>query len=89
MRTFFKEGFGILGGALGTNLGAGFGLGVVAILGLGPFGLFVAVFICASVVGIIGMEIGKGFGGRIYDAGSRLDGRVYHSMDELVGALND
>jgi hypothetical protein len=64
-------------------------LGIVAILGLGPFGLFVTVFICASAGGIAFMEGGKWFGEKIYDVGNRLGGRVYHSMDELAGSLNE
>ncbi len=56
---------------------------------LGPFGAFVVVFIIASAGGIIGMEAGKWFGDRIYDVGDSLNSRVYHSMDELIGAINE
>jgi hypothetical protein len=90
MRRFFEEGFGVVGGAIGTKAGAAIG-GIIAltILGLGPFGFFVTVFIFASLGGISFMEGGKWFGGRIYDIGDSLSGRVYNSMDELVGSLND
>ena len=33
--------------------------------------------------------VGEGFGDKIYDVGSRLGGRVFHSMDDLVGAINE
>jgi hypothetical protein len=90
MRKLFEEGFGVIGGAIGTKAGAALG-GFIAlsILGLGPFGFFVAVFICASLGGIAFMEGGKWFGDRIYDIGDRLSGRVYNSMDELVVSLNE
>jgi hypothetical protein len=53
MRTLFEEGFGVIGGYAGTLFGANVvGLGVVAILGLGPFGAFLAVFICATAIGM-------------------------------------
>lgn len=57
MRTLFEEGFGVVGGAIGTYAGMLAGLGVIVILGLGPFGAFVAVFICASFGGIGGMKL--------------------------------
>jgi hypothetical protein len=88
MRTLFEEGFGVVGGAFGTKLGAMAGLGIVAILGLGPFGLFVTVFICASTGGIIGMEAFKKLGGGIYDYGVQFDGgRIYHSPEKLLEAV--
>ncbi len=88
MHTLFKEGFGVLGGAAGTMLGSSVGLGIVLALGLGPFGMFVTVFICASAVGIIGMESFKKFGGKLYDYSVPLgEGRVYHSPDQLFEAL--
>jgi hypothetical protein len=84
----FEEGFGVVGGAIGTHAGAALG-GIIAlsILGLGPFGFFVAVFIFASAGGILGMEAFKWGGGKIYDASENLGGRIYHSFDELVGAF--
>lgn len=48
MRALFAEGFSVLGGASGTYLGSLAGVGIATILGLGPFGLFVAVFVCAG-----------------------------------------
>ena len=86
MRTLFEEGFGVVGRWAGTEFGYALGLGIVAILGLGPFGLFVTVFICATAGGIAGNEISKGIGGRIYDAGDRFGDRIYHSLDDLIGA---
>jgi hypothetical protein len=87
MRRLFEQGFGIIGGAFGTKLGTIAGLGIVAVLGLGPLGLFVAVFVCASVGGIAGMELFKWGGGRIYDASENHGGRIYNSCDELVSTF--
>ncbi len=88
VRTLFEEWFGIIGGAAGTAFGAQVvGLGVVAILGIGPLGAFVVVFICASAFGILGNELGKGFGGQVYDLGNRFEDRIFHSADELMGAF--
>ncbi|MEJ2158510.1 MAG: hypothetical protein P8X96_24560 [Desulfobacteraceae bacterium] len=87
MRTLFSEGFGVVGGALGTKAGVAVGLGIVAILGLGPFGLFLMVFVCASLGGIAGNELFKFGGGKIYDAGAELGDRIFLSSDELVGAF--
>ena len=85
MRTLFEEGFGVLGGALGANAGMLAGMGVIAILGLGPFGAFVAVFVCASAGGILGMELFKKGGTAIYDIGAKIDnGQIYHSPDQLL-----
>jgi hypothetical protein len=85
MRTLFEEGFGIVGGAFGTKLGAMAGLGLVAVLGLGPFGLFVAVFIFASTGGIIGMEVFKKFGGGIYEYSiAERNSLIYHSPEPLL-----
>jgi hypothetical protein len=84
-RTAFEEGFGVLGGAAGTKFGGLAGIGIVAVLGLGPFGLFVAVFVCASAGGIVGMKIGQGFGDKVYDIGDRFGDRVFYSPDEVIG----
>jgi hypothetical protein len=86
MRTLFAEGFGVVGGAFGAKAGVAAGLGIVAFLGLGPFGLFVTVFICATFGGVFGNELSKWIGGRVYDAGDRFEDRIYNSMDELIGA---
>jgi len=86
MRTLFEEGFGVVGGAFGTKIGAAAGLGIVALLGLGPFGLFVAVFICATAGGIAGNELFKWGGGKVYDAGAEFSDHIFHSMDEFIGA---
>lgn len=89
MRRLFEEGFGVIGGAIGTKAGAALG-GLIAltILGLGPFGFFVAVFIFASLGGILGMETFKKFGGGIYDYGVQFDGsRIYHSPEQLLEAI--
>ena len=85
MRTVFEEGFGILGGAAGTYAGMFAGIGVIALLGLGPFGAFVAVFICASVGGVIGMQVLEGLGGELYDYYEPQlgDGRIYHSPEQF------
>jgi hypothetical protein len=88
MRTLFEEGVGVIGGAAGTKLGVATGLGIVAILGLGPFGLFVAVFICASAGGMLGMEIGKNIGSGVYDLDTQLDsGRIFYSPENILGAV--
>jgi hypothetical protein len=86
MRTLFEEGFGVVGGAVGTKLGVAAGFGIVAVLGLGPFGLFAAVFICASVGGITGMELFKGLGGELYDyyEPNFASGRIYHSPEQFI-----
>jgi hypothetical protein len=88
MRSLFEEGFGVIGGAAGTKLGVATGLGIVAILGLGPFGLFVAVFICASAGGMLGMEIGKNIGSGVYDLGTQLEsGRIFYFPENILGAI--
>ncbi len=88
MRTLFSEGFGIVGGAFGTKLGGALGgLIAISILGLGPLGFFVTVFICASAAGIAFYEGSKWIGGRAYDVGDIFGNRIYHSSNELIGAL--
>ncbi len=86
VRTLFEEGFGIVGGAIGTYAGSALG-GLIAltILGLGPFGLFVAVLICGSAGGIFGMELFKSGSAAVYDYGAQLDnGQIYHSPEQLL-----
>ena len=91
MRTLFEEGFGVVGGALGTLFGsavvAGSVLGIFTIIGLclGPAGLFIIGFVCATAGGLAGNEIGKKIGSAIYDTGSQLDhGRIYRSPEQLL-----
>jgi hypothetical protein len=92
MRTLFAEGFGVVGGYLGTWFGstavASGAIGLFALCGicLGPLGIFVTIFICASTVGIVGNELFKWGGGKLYDTGVEFSGNIYHSMDELLGA---
>ena len=88
MRTLFEEGFGVVGGWAGTEFGYALGLGIVAILGLGPFGLFVTVFICATAGGIAGNELFKWGSGKIYDGGVEFGDHIFHSIDELIGVYN-
>jgi hypothetical protein len=87
MRSLFEEGFGVVGGAVGTHFGSLAGIGVAAILGLGPLGLFVAVFVCASAGGIL-LSGGFKFGAeKIYNVTDRYDDRVIHTVEELIGAF--
>jgi hypothetical protein len=84
-RTAFEEGFGVLGGAAGTLAGQAVGLGIVAVLGLGPVGLFVAVVVCTTVGGIGLMKVGQHVGGKIYDIGTQLgNGQIIHSPEKLL-----
>ena len=97
MRRLFEEGFGILGGAAGTVVGstviAPGTLGLMAICGLclGPFGVFVVVFICASLGGIAVSRIGKKIGSELYER-SGLDyyevqsnnSRFYNSPEQFL-----
>jgi hypothetical protein len=88
-RAVFEEGFGVLGGAFGTKLGGLAGIGIVTVLGLGPVGLFVVVFVCASAGGILGMKTGQKVGGDIiYDYGSEsVNGQIYQSPKQLFENL--
>jgi hypothetical protein len=94
MHALFEEGFGVVGGYLGTWFGstvlASGVVGLFALCGLclGPFGLFVTVFICAIVGGLAGNELFKWGGGKLYDAGEQFGDHIYHSMDELIGVYN-
>ncbi len=89
MRTLFEEGFGVVGGALGTKVGMLAGISIVAVFGLGPFGAFIVIFICASAGGIIGMEGFKWGGGRMYDAGNGMADRWLYSADDFIGAFHE
>jgi hypothetical protein len=83
MRTLFEEGFGILGGVAGTQLGVSAGIGLVAVLGLGPMGLLIAVFLCATADGIAGNEFLRWIITRINDSANSE--KNYHSVDDLIG----
>jgi hypothetical protein len=87
VRTIFEEGFGVMGGYLGSEVGGALG-GIIAIsiLGLGPLGLFVSIFLCASIGGVAGYGLLKGFGGKAYELNNNSGGRIYYSMDDLFGA---
>jgi hypothetical protein len=87
VRTLFEEGFAIVGGALGTKAGLAAGLGIVAFLSLGPLGLFVTVFICATGAGILGSFIGNRFGSQVFDLQERIGDIICHSPNELFGAI--
>lgn len=89
VRTLFEEGFGVLGGAAGTYLGTFAGLGIIAILGLGPLGAFIAIFLCASAGGMLGMELFKSSGRILHDVAFDFDGRYLYSADEFVGVFNE
>jgi hypothetical protein len=89
MHTLFAEGFGIVGGALLAKAGGALGTwAAISVLGLGPFGLFISVFICASFFGILGNEISKNIGGAVYDFGSQLKyGQSYNSPEQLLEGI--
>jgi hypothetical protein len=87
VRTLFEEGFGVLGGAAGTHVGMMAGIGIAAVLGLGPFGLFIAVFVCATASGILLYEGGKNIGGRAYEIGETFEDRLFFHIDDFVGSL--
>jgi hypothetical protein len=87
VRTVFEEGFGIVGGWAGTELGYAAGLGIVAFLGLGPLGLFITVLICATGIGILGNYLGKRFGDQVYDLQERIGDIICHSPNEVIEAI--
>ena len=88
MRTLFEEGFGVIGGYAGAALGVQvIGLGIVTILGLGPFGAFIALFLCATGAGLIGSELFKWGGRQFYDIGDQLGGHYFSSANEFLGAF--
>jgi len=89
MRTLFEEGFGVVGGWAGTEFGAYLGGAIaICVLGLGPLGLFLTVFICATAGGLAGNYLFKAGAGAIYDYGSQLDlGRIYQSPEQLLESI--
>jgi hypothetical protein len=101
MRRLFEEGFGVAMGAFGTMVGstviAPGALGLMAICGLclGPFGVFVVVFICASIGGIVASGLGKEFGSEFYNVsgldaiyGAQYDNnRIYHSPEQFLESI--
>ena len=86
MRTLFEEGFGVVGGAIGTLAGE---ILVLSTLCLGPVGMFVAIFVCATAGGIIASELSKGLGGKLYDYyDHQFDtSRIYHSPEQFFGEV--
>jgi hypothetical protein len=92
MRTLFEEGFGVVGGAMGTWAGgtllASGAIGLFTLCGLclGPAGIFVIIFICATAGGIGGNELFKWGARKIYDFSDINGDRVYHSFEEILGA---
>lgn len=89
MRTLFEEGFGVVGGALGTIAGAVFAKFLfVSTLCLGPMGFFIGVFVFATIGGIAMMDLFKKGGGKIYDYGSKINsGKIYYSLEQLIEGL--
>ncbi len=92
MQTLFEEGFGIIGGALGTWAGSAIGTGAVALLAfcgicIGPLGIFLTIFVFATAGGIGLSSIGKWVGGKTYDLGNILDNKTFYSSEELIGAF--
>ena len=93
LKTLFEEGFNVLGGYAGTLFGGHFvaagALGVFALFGLclGPMGIFITVFLCASVGGIIGSMGGKMIGTQLFDLGTRFNRDSFYSSDSLMGAI--
>lgn len=90
MKRLFEEGFGVVGGALGAMFGSTVvATGAVTLLALcglcvGPFGMFVTVFLCASIGGIVGMELFKKGGAKLYDLTPLIgNNQIYHSPEQL------
>ena len=91
MRTLFEEGFGILGGALGTVVGSNvisvglLGLLTVFGIGIGPLGIFIIVFFCSTAGGMIGMEALRRFGSGVYTYGElKINERIYYNPTEII-----
>ena len=93
MRTLFAEGFGVIGGAIGTQLGISAGLGAVKLLALaglciGPWGAFILVAFLAAGVGFAASYAGRRAGGElVYDYGAYLGNQLFYSIDELLDQI--
>jgi hypothetical protein len=87
LRTLLAEGFGVVGGAFGTWLGAEIiGAGLVSFLCLGPLGAFVLIFILGAGLGIAGSEFFKWGGTKVFD-GLNTSDQLFHSAEDLFGAF--
>lgn len=85
VRTLFEEGFGVVGGYLGSKVGLAAGsLIAISVLGLGPFGIFITVFLCTSIGSIAGYGGSKLTGNKLNDALNSSNSRIYYSIDELL-----
>ena len=94
MHTLFEEGFGVVGGYLGTWFGstavASGAIGLFALCGicLGPLGIFVTVFICATAGGIVGNTLFKKGANAVYNKVEHVDfEKIYHSPEQLIEAF--
>ena len=94
VKTVFEEGFGIVGGYLGTWLGstmvASGVIGLFALCGLclGPFGIFLTVLICASTGGVLGNLLFKKGATELYKWSEHFDlTRIYQSPEQLIEAF--
>ncbi len=87
MRTLFEEGFGVLDGVYNTYLVPLGGLAVASVICFGPKGLFLSIFICASLMAIGSDQDGAHPGPTSSDIGSKLGGRMYYSIEDLFGAF--
>ncbi|MGD8835427.1 MAG: hypothetical protein PVJ19_10820 [Desulfobacteraceae bacterium] len=95
VRTLFKQGFSIVGGAFGTGLGS-VAVGVTAFsilplfgICLSPIGIFIAGFLLGGYLGYKFATEGERLGGILYDKfTAQGNGRVYHSMDQLVESFH-
>ena len=98
MRELFGQGFGVVGGYLGTYGGLALAKGLIiptvtklAVLSglcLGPFGMFVIVVLCTGFLGYMAMNLGKDFGYYTYDIGSQLgNGKTYSSIEQLLKGM--
>ena len=72
LKTLFEEGFGIIGGWGGTELGYALGVSLVLALGLSPIGYFIVIFICSTAGGLAGNALLKSFGNGIFKYGVQL-----------------
>jgi hypothetical protein len=86
MHALFAEGFGVVGGAIGTWVGGELiGTGIASALCLGPMGAFVLVFIFATVAGLYFAGKFKKMGGYVYDYGSDLaNDTILYSPEHLL-----